>query len=67
MVALGRHAGWRGELDSLAESLAPVFMLLSPFLAGLAAWLARQDRALDASGLLRSCAQGHGTSRYGSL
>lgn len=58
MVALGRHAGWRGELDSLAESLAPVLMLLSPFLAGLGAWLARQDRALDASGLLRSCAQG---------
>jgi hypothetical protein len=33
-------------------------MLLAPFLAGLGAWLARQDRALDASGLLRSCARG---------
>lgn len=58
MVALSRGAGWRGELDSLAESVAPVLMLFAPFLAGLGAWLARQDRALDASGLLRSCADG---------
>jgi hypothetical protein len=58
MTALSRDAGWRGELDSLAEALAPVLMLLSPFLAGVGAWLAHEDRALDASGLLRSCTRG---------
>lgn len=58
MVALSRGAGWRGELSSLTESVAPVVMLFSPLLAGLGAWLARQDRALDVSGLLRSCAEG---------
>ncbi|MFL6098941.1 MAG: hypothetical protein ACJ71T_03190 [Actinomycetales bacterium] len=58
MVALSRGAGWRGELSSLVEAIAPVVMLFSPFLAGLGAWSARQDRALDVSGLLRSCAEG---------
>jgi hypothetical protein len=58
MIALNRGAGWRGELGSLFESLAPAVMLTAPFVAALGAWLARQDRALDRYGLLRSCAQG---------
>lgn len=58
MVACSRGAGWRGELSSLSEAIAPVVMLFSPFLAGVGAWSARQDRSLDASGLLRSCAEG---------
>jgi hypothetical protein len=58
MGSLDRGLGWRGELGWYVESVAPVVMLMAPFLAGVGAWLARQDNALDRNGLLRSCADG---------
>lgn len=55
MVAADRGLPWRGELAWAVDSMAPAILLMAPFLAGVGAWQAVQDRRTDRDGLLRAC------------
>jgi hypothetical protein len=65
MVASDRGLPWRGELAWAVDSMAPAVLLMAPFLAGVGAWQALQDRRTDRAGLLRACPFGvrHGWLR----